>query len=670
MKRKEKISLGIIIFTVILYSACNPHTSYTPDGWGAGGEFPDFRQAFLQTYDMEYDADTARALGLSRRSLQPVLYTIPGETGGTRATVPFTAATERTFADGVPLANYPEPDLSTSWTVTAHSTANVYRVVSTTDYPEDNTLIEKYIEEYYVKDVTPGDDSVPDGKWTYDDPIVNALGERDALHRVRMEIHFRDGSVRYERIVKLYGAGDGFDLFDVEGSLDYPAFSLPDTDISGSEFSSVVVYSQAIAGYRDYWFWEGSISGALLGVRYYTEKKDLGNDILTGTSVAYERAIETYVTDGGSLADQLVEVFVGSEHTTLAESVMRKEVVFPLDGSGNVTSSAQSSVTNMKTHVVNTSGFGSGDFLISLLNQDNAEFDDWDGADYHVPSGTTASEIIDDSPANDVVTLLDNPEGDNLPPIITSQPDSDLSKLYVSILNGFASTTYVPPEEGITLADLPTPPDGETQVFALPSTTTVAAFDGQQGYQVLNSSASADTSGFFNPIEAGTLEAWVYVDNHVNYSGIAHKGIAHDFSDEGYTLQFWDSGKVTFGLARQQPSYAYKLATSTLRLNTGKWYYLAGTWAGGILTLYIHYDNSGGVTQVYKKTAAYPTGEAYPYPDSGPLVIGSQYMEGYGYQGFYGFDGKIYGVVVSSWAKDQGTLTDYYNDNKAKTLSW
>lgn len=671
MKKNTIKILGIVFLAAFLFITCNPQPSYTPESWGAAGEFTDFRQAFLQTYDMEYDEETDRSLGLSRRSIQPVLYTDPGQAPSLRATVPVTAAPGQDFSDSEqPLEDYPEPGLSTSWTVTPHSTANVYRVVSTTTYPAENTLIGSYIEEYYVKDVTPGYDTIPDNQWTWDDPVVNALGDRDPLHRVRMEIHFRDGSVRYERIVKLYGAGDGFGLFDVEESLDYPAFSLPEAGDAASEYSSVVVYSQQIAGFRDYWFWEGSISGALLGVRYYTEKKDLSGSILTGTSVAYERAIETYVTDGGTLADQLVEVFVGSEHTTLAESVMRKEVVFPLDGSGNVQTSAQSSITKMKTRVVNTSGFGTGDFLISLLNQDDAAFDDWEGIDYHVPSGTTASEIVDDNPAGDVVTLLTNPEGDNLPPIIASQPDSDLTKLYVSILNGFASTSYVPPEQGISSSDLPAAPEGETQVFALPSTSTVASFDGEQGYQVLNSSASADTAGVYNPITEGTVEAWVYVHNHVDFSGIVHKGIAHDFSDEGYTLQFWNRGKVTFGLARQNPSYAYKLTTSNLRLNTGKWYYLAGTWAGGTLTLNIFYDNNRGRTQVYSKSAAYPVGEAYPYPESGPLAIGSQYMEGYGYQGFYGFDGKIYGVVISSWAKDQADLTDYYNANKAKTENW
>jgi len=315
---KSSKFLLVLAAVVFALASCQGPVSTDPLD---DSQIAQFRSSYLQTYDLE------KVVGLESRSVAPILSRMR-LVAGSKATVPVLDA-DRPFVSGS-VENYPEPGMVTSWTVSVYSGTEgaenaIYRVVSVTAYPATNTLVDSYIEEYFVKDIVPMGQVA--GVWNEDDPIVDESGVQDQAYRVRMELRFDDGSVRYEKIVKLYGADQGYASFDVDGSLAYPDFAYPTEAVVGSKYSSVVVYKQDVAKSHSFWFWNGDVSGFLLGVRYYTEHVGDG-DTYVGTMVAYERAVQSYATWGGAMSDQLSELFVGSEYTMLLESVYRKEVIF------------------------------------------------------------------------------------------------------------------------------------------------------------------------------------------------------------------------------------------------------------------------------------------------------------------------------------------------------
>jgi hypothetical protein len=300
-------------------------------------------------------------------------------------------------------------------------------------------------------------------------------------------------------------------------------------------------------------------------------------------------------------------------------------------------------------------------------------FTNWDSATYHIPNGSgvaaSAQEIEDSDPTLVVTrdTFLNNPDGADIPSILSSAPsNSDISDLYYSIINQNFSGS-IGSSDQINSDDLPTTPDGKSQELIV-GDSTFGNYDREQGTLITD---PAEDDPAINPLEEGTVEAWVYVENHANWAGIVHKGIETDFSDEGYTLQFWGNrGNVAFGIVDQSP-YRYSITRSNLRLNTGKWYYLVGTWDADSVDLRIYWDNdvsTGSGTQVRSYSISNTVGT--PYENSGPLVIGSQFMESYGRNGYYGFDGKIYGVAISDYAKSATETETYFDDQKAKSTGW
>ncbi|MDA3955607.1 LamG-like jellyroll fold domain-containing protein [Oceanispirochaeta sp.] len=669
---------GTTVGTISVDKINNPYdwTSIPP----SGGDISDLEANFLQTFELE------KITGLEERGVRPVLLFNKASFTTDRATIPVWSMDDAKFSTkSGSLSDYPETGLTTSWVVSDSAVFNstssdplydgkpVYKITSTTSYPAANTLLESYVEEYYVADAAVAD------TWNADDPIVNDLGELDPLYRVKMDILFDDGSIRHEKIVKIIAAADaedGFAPLDIQGSLSYPDFSYPGSD-SNANFSSVVVYSQEISTSHDYWFWDGTVTGALLGVRYYTEHFTDGGASYTGTMVAYERAIETYKTLGGSFAGQLDEVFIGSENTTLAESVMRKEVVFDVIGDV-IQSGAVDGNTVMRTHVVDTVG-SSKDFLLQQLNENATVFHDWESTPYHIPSGTTADEVEFALPQSEVVvnSYLDNPDGDALPLFLSASEfaTSDFANLYQSIQTGEASQAVIGGDDVNQLTvdyfyDQNPYYDNGTRTSVMDD-VGVAVYDGAHGTLIENSDNSTGTGDLvLNPIATGTIEAWVYVDVHSNFAGIVHKGVKHDFSDEGYTLQFWDRGRVSFGIVEQSPRYKYSLQTSSLSLNTGKWYYIIGRWDSSSVYLDLYYNNASGKTKSKSYSGTNTLSSKQPFPESGPLIIGSQYLEDYGKIGFYGFDGKINGVFVSDYNKSNAELLDFYNYMKDRTSSW
>ncbi len=618
----------------------------------AGTEFIAFSNAFMQTFEVEHNS-----------GLEPQTLSIPmppvKQVFSAKATIDPGDGIDFSQTTGS-FTDYPEPDLTTDYVIADASGEvpgdDVYKITVTTTYPPTNEVLDEYIEEYYVRD------EAPVGTWTIADPIVDDSGSPDQKYRTRMEMHFDDGSVRYETIVKMIfpdapelndGGQDenGFGPFSILGSLDYPDLAYPVSD-SDAVFSSVVVYTHEMVDDYNFTYWSGTDSQDIIGVRYYTEHM-VDEDIrLKGTIVAYEKTVSTLVSQDGTLLDQLQDLFVGSEHDVLAESVFRKEVVFEIPD-GGTTWEAFSMNSIMRAHVVDISDYT--DEEIQLFNDDELKDLDWSGGTYYIPSGVAAE--IEEVPTDDEVIYYDkegtyvenpaDPTNSLLETIaVTFQGPSDLAVLYRAITDGVVADTVTGGAEN----DIPETLDGVGEVNI---------YDGDIG-----TSVSADQ--FPVTTTAGTVEAWVYVDKHVNWGGIVHKGIEADFSDESFSLQFVDNkGKVAFAIAQQDPSYRYKLVKTNKRLNLDAWYYIVGTWDADAVSVYIFGD--GGL--VASKSANNNIGE--PYQSDAPLVIGSQLLDEYNSSyGYFGFNGKINGVKVSEGAKDLSTLTTFYETYEPYTVNW
>ena len=618
-----------------------------------GTDYAGFETSFMQTFEVEHQS------GLEARGLR-VLMPPKGPSMDAKATIPV-YNDSITFAVGGTgnFSNYPEPGLTTSYAIADASadvagTGTYYKITATTTWPATNDVIDSYVEAYYVEDVSAGGGTA-DGVWDTNDPIVDTAGDEDPLYRVTMQMEFDDGSTRYETIVKLFYPGaptpapegfmtSGFAAFDILADLDFPELAFPDTD-AGADYSSIVVYTHTHATAPSFSFWSGTEANTILGVRYYTEHYVAAEEVTMGTLVAYEKAITTLVTTAGSdFVDQLVDVFVGSEHTVLAESVFRKEVVFDATA-GTVAPSALAMNSIMRSHVVDVTS--QTDEQLQILNDDTLRLLAWSGDTYHIPTGT-ADEVVlaaEPEPAEaDLLHLIEenasNPDGSEIPLLlVTNQGPSDLATLYRSITEGALTITVT--------NDIP---------GTLDPPNAVLEFSGDVGASVADSPALDLTT-------EGTVEAWVWVDEHASWAGIVHKGEKADFSDEAYSLQFWGTkGNVAFAIVQQNP-YATKTAKSRLRLNTGKWYYLVGTWDASFVNLYIRAD---GVSEDYN--VANTLGS--PAVTDGALVIGSQTLEDRASKGYYGFIGKINGVKVTGTAMTSGEVDAFYAANAALTADW
>jgi hypothetical protein len=460
---------------------------------------------------------------------------------------------------------------------------------------------------------------------------------------------FADGSTRTETIVAYSPAAGQAPLFDtagfnIGGSLDFSQLFYPAQSIDPKvKFSSVVIYYVTPAVNTNFWFWQGMQAQTILGIRYYTEYWDTAT--LTTSTLAFEKTVDALTTTGGSFSQTLQSVFVGSKFATLAESVLRQQVTYTLINPTTPDLTSGTKFTNMKTRVADITS--QKDFYLQQLSTDAVTLTGYDTTTIYTPTGAV-NDLLAANPSLFAYSRTLASPLNSLPlyynpgTTIDTTGTGDLATLYTSIQEGNAALNT-----GTTIPGSIQPAGVEWQ------------FNGAQGTTIPSGSVTAVT-------QTGTVEAWVYINQQVDTGGIVHKGILTDFSDECFSLQFWgNQGQVAFVVDGAGGGANYDIVQSTIKLNTGKWYYLVGTWDTASATKFVKLYINGSLDKTV--TATHNGAQS----NSAAVTVGSQLPTQYnGTYGYFGFNGKINGVRVSATPMSAATVASNYATYILQTPNW
>jgi hypothetical protein len=324
-KLQWTLILLVLLLTASLLSSCFLFSSGGNDEGLSASTIKELESNFLTTHKiLRNEGGTSNSIMPRMLSAQP-LTPFSKPASGLRAKATVDLSVSLSFNNGSK-SNYPEPGQTTSWTVTLYDATNkIYKISATTLYPA-NSPAERTVEEYFVKDIDTGEGNAFDS-WTYHDPIVNSAGAQNQTYRIQYYTRFRDGSIRNERILLMSNknqdstyttwtpegsntSNNTFEVFDINGSLEYPAVFNPTTSTTAT-YSSIVLYTHTRTRTLDYWFWQGTSYQNTVGIRYYTEKPNTAGAAVYGTTLVFEKTLDTLLTLGGSLADSLADIYVG-----------------------------------------------------------------------------------------------------------------------------------------------------------------------------------------------------------------------------------------------------------------------------------------------------------------------------------------------------------------------
>lgn len=146
----------------------------------------------------------------------------------------------------------------------------------------------------------------------------------------------------------------------------------------------------------------------------------------------------------------------------------------------------------------------------------------------------------------------------------------------------------------------------------------------------------------------GTLMAWINMESIERFGGIIHKGHESDFSDEAYTLQFFDN-KLTLGLNNGEG-----FLDSDYSFETDEWYHVVGSWDEGGMNLYVNGELVDSTTDTVVANST-----------DGDVQIGAQLKSKYNdYYRNFGFDGSIDEVGIYDRALTDEEINQIYDENQ------
>lgn len=316
MKRHTAIQAFLTLVVLLIFAGCQ---------FGLGPENEDTAvDEFVGLFDVSYELELQGSADTSASVASSGLYTT-GNGISASATVPESALSSPVAVGSTGTAlDYPEPGLrtdfsvaGTAYTVDGSPVLKITAVTAAMAGFEDTFLPEQTNEVYFVKDLDSGNDFDADEAGSVVHPSPSGY-DWGSLYREEFADYFGDGSVRSQAIVGTKVAtGLSYAAFDVNGSMDVPAAALdgngyePESDGSAI-WSSKVVYQHPLNRTLNYWFFNASVQNpTITGVRYYTEHTNSAGQTV-GTSYALE----------------VVTGLINGNEETIAQNVIRKEVVF------------------------------------------------------------------------------------------------------------------------------------------------------------------------------------------------------------------------------------------------------------------------------------------------------------------------------------------------------
>jgi hypothetical protein len=170
-------------------------------------------------------------------------------------------------------------------------------------------------------------------------------------------------------------------------------------------------------------------------------------------------------------------------------------------------------------------------------------------------------------------------------------------------------------------------------------------FDGYSSYLLLPDSDALDLDS------QGTIEVLIYAYTHEPFAGLVHKGVARDFSDEAYSLQFWNKKGHPAIVLRNDYDVMAKL-TSKQELLTNEWHHIVATWDQDEISLYINGIKDGSMINTIGNVRT----------SDGGLVIGAKLPDMFNkHYGNIGFNGLIEQVKIFTQRLNDDTIKENYD---------
>jgi hypothetical protein len=142
-------------------------------------------------------------------------------------------------------------------------------------------------------------------------------------------------------------------------------------------------------------------------------------------------------------------------------------------------------------------------------------------------------------------------------------------------------------------------------------------FDAAEDYLRIPAAPSNDLT------HQGTIEVWLKPNTNVAWAGIVHKGTQPDWSDEGYSFQYDDSGQLT--LAMTSAAGQAILVHTQHVLATGVWSHVAVTWNEDEVHIYVNGVDTVTAINIGFSSTVTTIAENYPFrSSSGDVIVGTQ----------------------------------------------